>query len=319
MLSLSEAASDNGTKGTRQRMSTYCISDIHGCYDEFMELLAQIQFDRDSDTLYVLGDAIDRGDRPIDCLDFIRKTPHIHYILGNHDVMMLDYLDGIGGNWLRNGCQNTLAQLNGLNSRKRESLLNFVRSRPYYRFITVNGKKFMLIHAGLNREYPLTKQSKSDLLWLREGFYRRPAIASHICVFGHTPTSYIRNERDCSVWYDEMNNDKICIDCGCVYGGALAALRLDDGQTFYVKSNRGRNAGLYHINPGPVPESFWQAKRPARVYQRRPEAENAAVSHNEPPRLHPWHQPDVEDSQDGHHGQDGTEQKKTIRPAGRMV
>ncbi len=163
MLSLSEAASDNGTKGTRQRMSTYCISDIHGCYDEFMELLAQIQFDRDIDTLYVLGDAIDRGDHPIDCLDFIRKTPHIHYILGNHDVMMLDYLDGIGGNWLRNGYRNTLAQLNGLNPRKRESLLNFIRSRPYYRFITVNGKKFMLIHAGLKREYPLTKQSKSDL------------------------------------------------------------------------------------------------------------------------------------------------------------
>ncbi len=69
---------------------TYCISDIHGCYAEFMELLEQIKFDPEADTLYILGDAMDRGPRPIDCLEYIRKTPNIHYILGNHDVMMLE-------------------------------------------------------------------------------------------------------------------------------------------------------------------------------------------------------------------------------------
>ena len=41
--------------------------------------------------------------------------------------------------------------------------------------------------------------------------------------------------------------DKVCIDCGCVYGGALAALRLDDGNVFYVKSSRGTNAKDYYL------------------------------------------------------------------------
>ena len=41
---------------------TYCISDIHGCYDEFMALLEKIAFNPAADTLYVLGDVIDRSD-----------------------------------------------------------------------------------------------------------------------------------------------------------------------------------------------------------------------------------------------------------------
>jgi predicted phosphodiesterase len=43
---------------------TYYISDIHGCYGTFMELMEKIQFTPPADTLYVLGDAIDRGEQP---------------------------------------------------------------------------------------------------------------------------------------------------------------------------------------------------------------------------------------------------------------
>jgi serine/threonine protein phosphatase 1 len=235
---------------------------------EFMELLARIQFDRDTDTCYVLGDAIDRGDRPIDCLDFIRRTPHMHYILGNHDVMMLDHLAGMGSNWLRNSYETTLAQFNQLSSRERETILRYLRSRPYYRFVALNGRRFILVHAGLNPFNPLTQQNKRDLLWIRREFYRHSAFASHICVFGHTPTPHLHLEQDCAVWVDTLANDKICIDCGCVNGGALAALRLDDGQVFYVKANRNRGMSQFPLTSDPIPESFWQVKRPARALRR---------------------------------------------------
>ena len=42
-------------------MSIYAISDIHGCYDMFLEMLDKIQFDETRDTLYILGDIMDRG------------------------------------------------------------------------------------------------------------------------------------------------------------------------------------------------------------------------------------------------------------------
>ena len=48
----------------REEVMRYIISDIHGCYNEYMELLQKINFS-DTDELYVLGDAIDRGPEPI--------------------------------------------------------------------------------------------------------------------------------------------------------------------------------------------------------------------------------------------------------------
>jgi hypothetical protein len=43
------------------------------------------------------GDAIDRGDRLLDCLNYIRKTKGIHFLLGNHELMMLLYYSAAGG------------------------------------------------------------------------------------------------------------------------------------------------------------------------------------------------------------------------------
>lgn len=97
-------------------MSTYCISDIHGCYDEFMELLEQIKFNPANDTLYILGDAIDRGDRPVDCLRYIKHAKSVHMLMGNHEVMMLDFYNGTNQRrWWRNGCESTMEQLAALN------------------------------------------------------------------------------------------------------------------------------------------------------------------------------------------------------------
>ena len=45
-------------------MSTYVISDIHGEYEKFNDLLKKIDL-KDTDTLYVLGDVLDRGHHPI--------------------------------------------------------------------------------------------------------------------------------------------------------------------------------------------------------------------------------------------------------------
>ena len=38
----------------------YAVSDLHGCYEKYIKMLEKIQF-RETDTLYVLGDVVDRG------------------------------------------------------------------------------------------------------------------------------------------------------------------------------------------------------------------------------------------------------------------
>ena len=61
----------------------YVISDIHGCYKEFKTLLKNIGFSS-ADTLFVLGDMVDRGPDPIGVLRLmvlIRTSIHLQEIM----------------------------------------------------------------------------------------------------------------------------------------------------------------------------------------------------------------------------------------------
>ena len=83
-------------------MSVYFISDIHGEYGLFLKLLNRINFSA-SDTLYVLGDFIDKGKDSLKLLKFICEHENVKAILGNHEQYFLAYYDSlmrdfIGGN-----------------------------------------------------------------------------------------------------------------------------------------------------------------------------------------------------------------------------
>ena len=69
-------------------MATYVISDIHGQYDMFIELLDKIQF-QNTDTLYILGDILDRGQHPIKTLMKLMEMPNVICIVVNHEYMAL--------------------------------------------------------------------------------------------------------------------------------------------------------------------------------------------------------------------------------------
>lgn len=56
-------------------IATYVISDIHGEYDLFMELLEKINL-KEPDTLYVLGDVLDRGPHPVKVLLKLMEMPN---------------------------------------------------------------------------------------------------------------------------------------------------------------------------------------------------------------------------------------------------
>ena len=71
-------------------MSTYVMSDIHGERELFHKMLQRIAFSED-DTLYILGDVIDRGTDGIALLKEIKETPNMVMLLGNHEHMMLQY------------------------------------------------------------------------------------------------------------------------------------------------------------------------------------------------------------------------------------
>ena len=67
----------------------YCMSDIHGELDRFKAMLDLINFSSD-DTLYIIGDVIDRHPGGVEILKIIKDTPNMFMLLGNHEQMCLD-------------------------------------------------------------------------------------------------------------------------------------------------------------------------------------------------------------------------------------
>lgn len=73
-------------------MSTYVISDIHGCYDEFLRMLDKIGFS-DTDRLILAGDYIDRGRQSFEMLKWIEDVPqNVHLLRGNHEEEFVAYI-----------------------------------------------------------------------------------------------------------------------------------------------------------------------------------------------------------------------------------
>ena len=69
----------------------YAMSDIHGQYELFRNLMEQIPLGKD-DTLYVLGDVVDRGPDSMKILKYMMANPNIIPIMGNHELMALPCL-----------------------------------------------------------------------------------------------------------------------------------------------------------------------------------------------------------------------------------
>ena len=79
-----------------QDKAVYAVSDLHGQYKTFTKGLKMIGFS-DSDMLYVIGDAIDRGTDGIRILEYIKKHENMDLILGNHEFLMLNSVPMAGG------------------------------------------------------------------------------------------------------------------------------------------------------------------------------------------------------------------------------
>lgn len=234
----------------------YVMSDLHGCYRKFKQMLERISF-TDADDLYLLGDLIDRGDEPIPLLQDCMYRSNVYPLLGNHEAMMLPCINGLPAeatlenilsfytedgraiyhDWMHNGGTVTIKQYLALSAEQREAVLDYLREFMLYDEVEVNGERYVLTHSGIENfvpECPLEKYPFDAFLFARPKPHER-FYSDRKMVFGHTPTMfYAPNAERAEVFFSE---DYINIDCGAVFpeaGGRLACLRLDDRKVFYV-------------------------------------------------------------------------------------
>ena len=236
-------------------MSTYVMSDLHGCYDDFQAMLEKIGFS-ENDQLIIAGDLIERGPQNYEMLRWIEECPqNILLLRGNHEeefiqnvalmsricrdlgwnpasaeftgriyrsikgrVRHFDYYKSITG----------LLQENAVTLRNLQGWALLFQTWPYQYRTTVNGKDYIIVHAGyiedLNvlpdrREYA---GAAEFYLYAREEAYSYGGLPHTTVIAGHTPTMipsvFTYNKGRVYRYYDE---EKDCtyydIDCGAVF------------------------------------------------------------------------------------------------------
>ncbi len=230
----------------------YVISDIHGCYQAYLQLLQTIGFS-EKDELYILGDVMDRGDKSFEVLFDMMGRKNVIPIMGNHDYVALSVMQKITESttyenladnlnneelyncqyWLWNGGEETLNRFFELSLERRQQVIDYLKTFIYYKELRVNGRNYFLVHADyipFNPLEPLDKDTITTFLFWRTDFQRQYFHNTYL-VTGHTPTLLIRDDNRPLVY---EGNGHIAIDCGCVFGGQLAAYCLSTEKVFYT-------------------------------------------------------------------------------------
>jgi len=272
-------------------MATYAIGDIQGCYQELQQLLTHIGFDPTQDSLWFVGDLVNRGPDSAEVLRFVKNLgPRAITVLGNHDLHTLAVANG----HTRYAKNDKIDDV--LNAPDRDELLNWLRHQPLLHHDESLG--FTMIHAGLPPQWDLAqaKQCAAEI----EAVLQSPQHTEYLeQMYGNDPnqwnekltdwerlrfiTNCFSRLRYCDAdgslalkeklkpgsqakglmpWFEHperltaecdivfghwstlgliASNGVYAIDTGCLWGGAMTALRLEDKQTFSIQCQAQRS------------------------------------------------------------------------------
>lgn len=215
-------------------MAHYVMSDIHGEGSRFYAMLDRIGFSA-ADTLYILGDVIDRGTDGVALLRHILAAPNMTLLLGNHEQMMLEFYRPEATfveilRWNRNGNTATVAVLEQLRKRQLQSLLAQVSELPDHLDVEVEGRRFYLVH-GFPGDTPYAR------VWTRPDYFAENPVSDATLIVGHTPVVVYAAQEPVRDHFRILHAPGfIDIDCGCGHRSEqrrLACLRLEDMTEFY--------------------------------------------------------------------------------------
>lgn len=130
-------------------MAVFAIGDIQGCYDELLALLKKLKFKADCDTLWFVGDLVNRGPKSLETLRFIKGLGDgSKVVLGNHDFHLLAVAFANQKKLHRKDTLNDILQ-----AKDRDPLLDWLRQQPLIHRDTELG--YSMVHAGLHPHWSI--------------------------------------------------------------------------------------------------------------------------------------------------------------------
>jgi Calcineurin-like phosphoesterase len=232
------------------------IGDVHGCADELIALLARlgygVRLEGEGDARHAatsapkgrraifVGDLVDRGPNSPDVMRIVTEMVargQALVVIGNHDDKFLRWLKGhevkMGA-----GLDRTVAQYAGASEAVKEATRQFLEGLPSY--IWLDDGRLVVAHAGIKQDMlgrnaqPVRSfclygdtSGKLDAAGLPERFnWAIDYSGEPMIVYGHTPVAE-------PAW----QGNSVCIDTGCVFGGALTALRWPEREIVSVPAH----------------------------------------------------------------------------------
>jgi serine/threonine protein phosphatase 1 len=225
------------------RSRVIAIGDIHGCVVALRAMVEAISL-RPDDTLITLGDCVDRGPdsrQVIELLLSLREQCRLVPLLGNHEELMLNFLDGKPqpDNWLEVGGRSTLQSYSSKLDLKEitPEHVEYIRSWGDY-FET---SSHFFAHANYEPERRLAEQHWQTMRWQSLKFgIPEPHLSGKTAVVGHTS---LKDGEILDVGH------LVCIDTYCWGGGWLTALDTTTGQVWQVDREGRPRADVESIQP----------------------------------------------------------------------
>lgn len=230
-----------GTARVPDGLRVYAIGDIHGRADLLRQMHRLIMTDAQAagpglrKLVVYLGDYVDRGLQSREVIDILldEALPGFEsvHLRGNHDHELLAFLEDplASAAWLRYGGDATIysygvrlpteAPAEDRLAMLRDRLQEALPARHYAFFaslpLTYEIGDYLFVHAGIDPDKPLDRQTPTDLLWIRDAFLEAEDDFGKIVVHGHSVTED-----------PEVRENRIGIDTGACYTNALSCLVL---------------------------------------------------------------------------------------------
>ena len=226
----------------------YAFSDIHGMYDLWRQIS---EYCDETDKIYFLGDAVDRGPDGIKIIEELLADKRIIYLKGNHEDFFIkigtEILEGHTSSirlWRENGGASTIAGLLEKKENEVWDLIYKLNALPQVcEYINKQGQKIILSHAGdvltYRKEYD--SHGGSNYLWDRDhltwDFEKDITDDMPYIVHGHTPVPALPHfgiyPESYFKIYKYCKEHKIDIDLGCFETQRIALLDLDTLEPIY--------------------------------------------------------------------------------------